>query len=126
MTGRVFLAGVGTLALALGILGVVVPLLPTTPFVLLAAGCYARAWPPAHRWIRSNRLFGPICRSGAGGRYLPRRAKAAAIVFVVASLGATATLGVKTWPWRIVLAAVAVAIVTFLLSLPSDSSTTNQ
>src|SRR5688572_17560241 len=52
----------GTLALALGILGVFLPLLPTTPFVLLAAACYARASVRAHGWLLNHRWFGPILR----------------------------------------------------------------
>ena len=52
----------GTVALGLGIVGVVLPGLPTTPFVLLAAACYAKASPRLHRWLRAHRLFGPMVR----------------------------------------------------------------
>ncbi len=52
----------GTLALLLGIIGIVVPGLPTTPFVLLAGACYMRASPRAHAWLLRNRTFGPILR----------------------------------------------------------------
>lgn len=52
----------GTLALLLGIIGIVVPGLPTTPFVLLAGACYVRASPRAHAWLLRNRTFGPILR----------------------------------------------------------------
>ena len=78
---RALLIFAGTASLVLGVLGLILPTLPTTPFVLLAAGCFARAWPPAHRWLRANRFFGPICRSGEEGRYLPPRAKALAASF---------------------------------------------
>jgi uncharacterized membrane protein YbaN (DUF454 family) len=50
----------GTLALLLGIVGIVVPGLPTTPFVLLAGACYVRVSPRAHAWLLRNRTFGPI------------------------------------------------------------------
>ena len=72
---RVTLVVGGVASLGLGILGIVLPLLPATPFILLAAGCFARAWPAAHRWVLNNEVLGPICRAGQEGRYLPPRAK---------------------------------------------------
>ncbi len=120
---RVLLVGGGTLALVLGAVGVVLPLLPTTPFVLLAAGCYARAWAPAHRWLRKNRFFGPICRSGVEGRYLPPRAKAVAVGLTVLSFGATISFAVASWPLRIVLALLGLAVTTWLARLPTRPAT---
>jgi len=109
----------GSVALALGVLGVLVPLLPTAPFVLLAAWCYARAWPAAHRWLRTNRLFGPICRRSPNGRYLSPRAKSAAIVLTLASFGTTIGFAVDSWPLRIALAVLGLVVVTLILRLPS-------
>jgi uncharacterized protein len=65
----------GTVSLGLGILGVVLPGLPTTPFVLLAAACYAKASPRLHRWLRTHRLFGPMVRDWEEHRSLTRRTK---------------------------------------------------
>lgn len=65
----------GTVALGLGIVGVVLPGLPTTPFVLLAAACYAKASPRLHRWLRAHRLFGPMVRDWEEHRSLTRRTK---------------------------------------------------
>lgn len=65
----------GTVSLGLGILGVVLPGLPTTPFVLLAAACYARASPRLHQWLRAHRLFGPMVRDWETHRNLTRRTK---------------------------------------------------
>jgi hypothetical protein len=117
---RILLGVGGTLALGLGVLGAFLPLLPTTPFVLLAAGCYARAWPRAHRWLRANRFFGPICRSGKEGRYLPPRAKGAAIVFTVLSFGATIVFAVHTWLLRALLIALGLGVILWLASIPTE------
>jgi uncharacterized membrane protein YbaN (DUF454 family) len=109
----------GSLSLGLGVLGALLPLLPTTPFVLLAAGCYARAYPPAHRLLRESRFFGPICRSGKEGRYLPPRAKAIAIAVTLLSFGATIALFARP-PWlRILLVALGAGVLTWLWRMPT-------
>jgi uncharacterized protein len=74
-----FLAALGTLALGLGIVGLFVPLLPTTPFVLAAAACYARSSRRLHAWLVGHRHLGPYLRAFEEGRGLPRRAKALAL-----------------------------------------------
>ena len=116
---RIVLIAGGTLALGLGILGVVLPLVPATPFVLLAGGCYARAWPRAHRWLRNNRYLGPISQAGASGRYLPPRAKATAVVFAGLSFGVSISL-VPGLIWKGALVAIGLSITIWLLLLPTS------
>lgn len=117
---RVTLFALGTVSLVLGVLGVILPLLPTTPFILLAAGCYARAWPAAHHWIRANRFFGPIVNSGAEGRYLPVRAKAIALGLTVASFGGTLWCTALDWPWKAALLVLGAGVTTWLARLPTE------
>ncbi|MGS5089466.1 YbaN family protein [Hydrogenophaga sp. A37] len=69
----------GSVALLLGIVGVVLPGLPTTPFVLLAAACYAKASPRLHTWLLNHRLTGPMLRDWESDRSLTRRSKAIAV-----------------------------------------------
>ena len=66
-------------ALGLGIVGVFLPGLPTTPFVLLAAACYAKASPRLHTWLLNHRLTGPMLRDWESDRSLTRRSKAIAV-----------------------------------------------
>jgi uncharacterized membrane protein YbaN (DUF454 family) len=80
----------GTVSLGLGIVGVVLPGLPTTPFVLLAAACYARASPRLHRWLLGHRVFGPLVRDWETHRSLTRRTKTVAQVSMVVMVGLSA------------------------------------
>ncbi len=73
----------GTVSLGLGILGVVLPGLPTTPFILLSAACYARASPRLYRWLTQHRWLGPMVRDWERHRSLTRRTKTVAQVSMV-------------------------------------------
>lgn len=96
----------GSVSLALGLVGVVLPGLPTTPFVLLAAACYAKASPRLHGWLLNHRFMGPMVRDWEQHRSLTRRTKTVAQVSMVAMVGLSAW-GLRGQP--IVLAIVLVA-----------------
>jgi len=69
----------GTFFLALGIIGIALPLLPTTPFLLLTAYCYARGSKRLHHWLMNNKWFGKYIRDYQEGRGIPLRTKVIAI-----------------------------------------------
>jgi len=65
----------GATALLLGLIGIVLPLLPTTPFVLVAAWCFARSSPRFHRMLLEHRLFGPLIRDWEQHGIIPLKVK---------------------------------------------------
>jgi uncharacterized membrane protein YbaN (DUF454 family) len=73
-------------ALVLAMLGALLPGLPTTPFLLLAAGCGSRGWPAFERWLLAHPKAGPLISDWRDRGAVPRRAKLAALVMMVLSL----------------------------------------
>ena len=107
----------GCACFALGVVGAFVPLLPTTPFLLLAAACWARSSQRFHDWLLAHRVFGPTLRSWRAHRALPPGVKGKAIALLVVVMGSSAF--VVTHPAaRWVMAAVGVCLVIFLARLP--------
>ncbi len=100
----------GTLFLGLGIIGIALPVLPTTPFLLLAAFCYSRGSKRFHDWLLNHRLFGRYIGDYLEGRGIPVRTK----VFVLSLLWATILISafffMKWWVIRLVLLVVAVSV----------------
>jgi uncharacterized membrane protein YbaN (DUF454 family) len=88
---RQLLLAAGTLSLAIGIVGIVVPLLPTTPFLLLAAGCYLRSSQRFYNWLMGNRFFGNYIRNYIEGRGIPVKVK----LFIIILLWVT--IGISIW-----------------------------
>lgn len=72
---RAMYLGAGFVALFLAVLGAILPVLPTTPFVLLAAACFARGSEHFHRKLLENRIAGPIIREWTLYRSIPQRVK---------------------------------------------------
>lgn len=84
----------GLASLALGGLGVALPLLPTTPFVLLAAYCFAKSSPALHGWLLRNPTFGKAIRDWRADRAISRRGKTVGVLAMVLSLALSLVLAV--------------------------------
>ena len=104
----------GMLALGLGAIGVVVPLLPTTPFVILAAALFARSSPKMHQKLVSSRVFGPLIIAWNEERRIPRRAKVLATTMIVAFGGFAIIFVASQWWLRVGLIVVFVSVLTWL------------
>jgi len=87
---RQLLLAAGTLSLAVGIVGIVVPVLPTTPFLLLAAGCYLRSSQRFYNWLMGSRFLGNYIRNYLEGRGIPIKVK----LFIIILLWVTISLSI--------------------------------
>jgi len=83
---RHLLMGLGFLSVGLAVVGIVLPLLPTTPFLLLAAWCFSRSSRKFHHWLLSNRWFGQYIKDYQSGKGIPTRAKISALTLLWASI----------------------------------------
>jgi hypothetical protein len=115
---RLLLVGAGAVCLVLGAAGALLPILPTTPFVLLAGVCFARGSPAFHRALRESRLFGAVLRDWEEHRSISRGAKLKAVVLVLVVFTVSITWALETTPPRLVMGAVGLGVLAFLVRLP--------
>jgi uncharacterized protein len=111
----------GGIFMGLGLLGVVLPVLPTTPFLLLAAGCFAKSSPRLHRWLLDHPTFGPPIRNWQENGAISRPAKRLAVGSMTAVLVGSVAAGA---PWPLLLAQVSLMGIgaAFVLTRPDGPS----
>lgn len=114
---RILLLGLGWLCLVLGAIGLVLPLLPTTPFLLAAAACFARGSPAWQRRLLAHPLVGPVILRWQRERSVAWRTKLVAIaaLWILSSPG----LLLAPPPWPLVMAGVGSAVCLVILALPT-------
>lgn len=110
----------GSLCVGLGILGVFLPLLPTTPFLLLAAACYMRSSRRLYDWLLAHRWTGQYVRNYREGKGMPLRAKVFSIALLWITLACSAWL-TQNWIADIFLSLVAVGVPVLILSVPTKT-----
>ena len=100
---RIFLIIVGCVSLVLGILGMFLPLLPTTPFLLLSAAAWVKASPALYQWLLNHKVFGEYIRNFREHRAIPLRAKIVSVSLVWLTIGYCIFAVVDEWWWAQVL-----------------------
>jgi uncharacterized membrane protein YbaN (DUF454 family) len=108
----------GTTSTAIGIIGIFVPILPTTPFLLLAAACYMRSSERFYRWLVNNRVFGAYIRNYIEGRGIPAIVKVITLTLLWLGIGLSATFATENLIVRIVLGIIAVGVTAHILLRP--------
>ena len=116
---RLFLLVVGWISLALGTVGLFVPILPTTPFVLLAAACFLRSSERLHAWLVGHPTFGTHIADYLSGRGLTRKTKIVAIGTLWASVTVSTVFFVPLLVADVIIGMVAVGVTIYLLQLPT-------
>lgn len=122
---RIALLVVGAVSLALAGLGVVLPLVPTTPFILLAAFAFAKSSERLHQWLLDHKMFGPLIVNWQRHAAISRNAKISSIVSIAAIVVISLLLGAPT---RVIVIQVLVlgVVATFILSRPSPPDQVRQ
>lgn len=115
------LISVGWISLVLGVLGIVLPVLPTTPFLLLSAACFAKSSERFYVMLLTNRYFGPYIRDWRANRGLTIKTK----LWVIFVMGFTMSISAYFAPLmaiRIMLAVIGIGVSIFILQLPTKRS----
>ena len=107
----------GVLSMGLAIVGIFLPLLPTTPFLLLAAACFVRSSDRLHRWLITHRWFGPYIKNYRDHRAITRRAKVVTLLLLWGTLGYAAVGVVSGLPVRVLLLLIGVGVTLHVLRL---------
>ena len=114
---RWLLGGLGILSLTLGVVGILVPLLPTTPLLLLAAACFLRSSEKLHDWLLNHKWFGPYIRHYREYRALPYAAKFWTLLLLWSSIGYAVLWILDSWGLRALLLLIATGVTVHILRL---------
>ena len=116
---RLLLTTAGVVCVGLAVAGVFLPLLPTTPLLLLAAACFTRSSPRLERWLMEHPTLGCYIRDYREGRGMPLRAKVSALALLWGTIALSAYLVAIFWV-QLVLLAVAVGVSAHLLMIKTS------
>lgn len=116
---RILFIVAGTICLGLGALGIILPLLPTTPFLLLTAACYMRGSDRMYQWLLNNKWFGTYIRNYREGKGIPLRGKISALVLLWTTISFTAIFIISIGVIRVTLFIIATIVSIYLIRLPT-------
>ncbi|MBM3705099.1 MAG: DUF454 domain-containing protein [Actinobacteria bacterium] len=109
-TVKILLIATGTLFVGIAVIGIFVPVLPTTPFLLVAAALYARSSARFYNWLVNNRLFGRYIKNYREGMGIPLKIKIAAITLSWIMIGCSAIFAIDKLWIRIILVVIAAGV----------------
>ena len=106
----------GTLCVGLGIIGIFLPIVPTTPFLLLAAACYARSSQKFYTWLITNRVFGSYLKNYREGKGIPLRVKVGTLSLLWITIGFSVIFIIHILWIQFVLFFIAIAVTLHILA----------
>ena len=107
--------------LVLGFIGIFLPILPTTPFILLSALLYAKSSIHFYNWLMNHRFFGPPLRDWKDSGSINLYAKILAISIMTLTIGPTVTWLIPLWPVKILVALIGISVALFVVTRPLPS-----
>ncbi|MFL0802861.1 MAG: YbaN family protein [Agarilytica sp.] len=113
----------GWVSVALGVAGIFLPVLPTTPFILLASWCFARSSDRFHQWLIQHPKLGPLISMWQSGQGIPKRARNRAVFAIAAGMTLSALIVGKLWI-TLMLAVIGSSVSFYLFRLPLASEDT--
>ena len=114
---RIFLIIIGCISFGLGVAGIFLPMLPTTPFLLLSAAAWVKASPKLYEWLINHKVFGEYIRNYHEHRAIPLRVKIVSVSLVWLTIGYCIFAVVDKWWWaQLLMALLATAISWHILS----------
>lgn len=116
---RVLCIVLGSISLVLGIIGAFVPLLPTTPFLLLTAFLYMRGSPRCYNWLMRQPMLGKYIRDYRENKVIPLRAKIISLTLLWISISYCILYVIPLWPVKALLAMIAAGVTFHILSFKS-------
>ncbi len=114
---RILLLSMGTIFVGFGAVGVFLPVIPTTPFLLLAAACYARSSDRFYKRLLANPVFGQSIRDYHEGKGITRRSKILSISMLIATITLSAFVFVEGIRVRVLLMIIAIAVSLYIMSI---------
>ena len=117
---RIFYLLLGWFSLITGIIGIFLPLLPTTPLVLLAAWCFSKSSERFHTWLLNHKFFGPIVNDWQSNDGIPRKSRNRAIIFMWLGMAISILMVSRFWA-TIGLVCIGIGVSIYLLRMPLRS-----
>ena len=112
------LLAIGWISVVLGVLGIFLPLLPTTPFLLLAAACFVRSSPRFYQWLVDHPRLGSYVLHYLNGEGIPKRAKFISIAMIAITISISIWIVPVFWV-KVLLLIIALSVSTYILRQPT-------
>ncbi len=114
---KVLLISIGTFFVGVGIVGIFVPILPTTPFLLIAAALYARSSKKFYNWLINNKIFGRFIKNYREGKGIPLKIKIITVTALWITIGYSAIFAVDIFWVRIMLVIIAAGVTIHIIRI---------